>query len=428
MKFLYNLGIYLYQFGLRCAAPFHAKARAWVRGRRGLFDRIKSDLQTDSQVDTAWFHAASLGEFEQGRPVIEAFRGRYPGYRIVLTFFSPSGYEIRKHYAGADFVYYLPADTPANARQFIDLVCPKVAFFIKYEFWHNYLSQLHTQQVPAFCISAIFRADQVFFGTSIGRAHQPLFFSWNRFFQGTLRNFTHHFVQNQESVRLLNGIGINNTTLAGDTRFDRVHQLAEVRQVVRLVADFCHAQQVLVVGSAWDADLKVLIPFLNCFTKPLKVIVAPHEIQAEEIGRWQKQLHAKSIKYSEVVQNQAIETDVRVLFIDNIGLLSSLYQYAQFAYIGGGFGKGLHNILEAATFGLPLFFGNKNYQKFQEANDLIAAGGAFLVEDTPEFTQLFGALYQDKTRQQNLRAANQAYVESRTGATQIILDLAGRWL
>ena len=421
MRFLYTIGIYLYQFGLGLAAPFHAKARAWVRGRRRLFEQLKTKLSTENQRPTAWFHAASMGEFEQGRPLIEAFRTRYPDYRIVLTFFSPSGYEIRKNYAGVDLVSYLPADTPANARQFLDLVSPQVAFFIKYEFWHNHITELHARQIPVFSVASIFRADQVFFG-------QSKYFFWTRFFQSTLQKFTHHFVQNQESLRLLRSIGIENVTRAGDTRFDRVQQLAAVRKAVPVVADFKKNQPVLIVGSAWEADMQVIIPFLNHFSKPLKVIIAPHEINLEEIENWQKQMRVKSIKYSEILDSKPIDPNLQVLFIDNIGLLSSLYQYADFAYVGGAFGKGLHNILEAATFGLPLIFGNKNYQKFQEANDLVALGGAFVVKDTDELTATFNELYHNANRPKSIRETTQKYVDDHTGATQIVLDTTARWL
>jgi 3-deoxy-D-manno-octulosonic-acid transferase len=400
----YNTGIFAYQTLLRLVAPFNPKARQWVAGRQHWVDTLTKRLAGNT-APIAWFHAASLGEFEQGRPVMEAFRQQYPNYKILLTFFSPSGYEVRKNYTGADFILYLPTDTPANARKFIQLVKPTVAFFIKYEFWYNYLRELKAANVPIISFSAIFRQDQLFF--------KP----YGTFYRNLLGYFDHLLVQNQESVDLLASIGINNVTLAGDTRFDRVAQVAAAKKAIPLAQAFKQEQPLLVVGSAWQADMDVLIPFLNQFDQPLKVIIAPHDIHDDEIERWRSQLTNSSVRFSQV--NESGVDAAQVLFIDNVGMLSSLYQYGEFAYIGGAFGKGLHNILEAATFGMPLFFG-PSYTKFQEAIDLVAEGAAFPVKDTETFTQAFEKQYRDQTEAAHI---SRDYVQRNIGATAKVMQV-----
>ena len=401
-------------------APLNPKARLWVDGRRDWQSRLTASLG-DNQAPIAWFHAASLGEFEQGRPVIDAFRQRYPAYKILLTFFSPSGYEVRKNYTGADYICYLPADTPDNARQFVGLVKPAIAFFIKYEFWANYLRELKVAQVPVLSFSAIFRSNQLFF--------KP----YGGFYRHVLRYFDHILVQNKDSVALLQGIGIKEVTLAGDTRFDRVLQVAEQKKDIPVAATFKHGAEgkplpLLVVGSAWQADMDVLIPMLNRFDKPLNVIIAPHEIHQEEIERWRKQLTKPLVRYSEAhLLNQSILQSANILLIDNIGMLSSLYQYGEFAYIGGAFGKGLHNILEAATFGMPLFFG-PNHLKFQEAIELIQEGGAFTVTDTTSFEVVFSRLYNNEAARAKASAISQQYVRRNIGATGKVMKIVERFI
>ncbi len=389
-------------------AQFHPKARLAVAGRQQWAEQIKAKLAGNA-APIAWFHAASLGEFEQGRPVIEAFRQRYPGYKILLTFFSPSGYEVRKNYTGADFIFYLPFDTPENARQFVQLVNPSIAFFIKYEFWYNYLRELKNRQVPILSFSAIFRADQIFF--------KP----YGGFYRSFLRYFDHILVQNQESVDLLQRIGVTNVTLAGDTRFDRVQQVADARREIPVARAFKADQPLLVVGSAWQADMDVLIPFLNRFDQPLKVIVAPHEIHDDEIERWRSQLPGPTVRFSEAANHSSLQP-FNQLIIDNIGMLSSLYQYGEFAYIGGAFGKGLHNILEAATFRMPLFFG-PNYGKFQEAVDLTKAGAAFPVPDSAALETVFRRLYADSDALATASAISGDYVTRNTGATSKVMEV-----
>ncbi|QJW88348.1 3-deoxy-D-manno-octulosonic acid transferase [Spirosoma taeanense] len=403
---LYNTSIRAYQALLQLIAPINPKARLWVEGRRSWAAVLSKKLaESHTSGPVAWFHAASLGEFEQGRPVIEAFRTQYPDYRILLTFFSPSGYEVRKNYAGADYVVYLPADTPANARRFVELVKPQLAFFIKYEFWYNYLRELKAAQVPVISFSAIFRPDQLFF--------KP----YGGFYRNLLGYFDHILVQNSQSVDLLKRIGITSVTLAGDTRFDRVAQVAAARRKIPVAKAFKNSQPLLVVGSAWQADMDILIPFLNQFTKPLKVIIAPHDIHEDEIERWRSQFTKPSRRFS-----QTSETDVssgEILFIDNVGMLSSLYQYGEFAYIGGAFGKGLHNILEAATFGMPLFFGPR-YGKFQEAIDLMSEGAAFPVNNTAELTAAFARQYADRSRAAQV---SHDYVQRNIGATAQVMKV-----
>ena len=385
-------------------------------GRRDWYQKLRNKLAGNT-ASIVWFHAASLGEFEQGRPVMEAFREQYPAYKILLTFFSPSGYEVRKSYTGADFIVYLPADTPENARAFVSLVKPQLVFFIKYEFWANYLHELRAAKIPIISFSAIFRPNQLFF--------KP----WGGFYRELLTCFDHILVQNQESEQLLRSIGITQVTRAGDTRFDRVAQVAIARKDIPIVANFKTndgevSQPLLVIGSAWQADMDVLIPFLNSFDQPLKVIIAPHEIHNDEIERWRSQLTKPSVRYSELVKQPANQTYKRAnfLFIDNIGMLSSLYQYGEFAYIGGAFGKGLHNILEAATFGVPIFFG-PNYGKFQEAIELIQEGGAFLVQDTRSLTDAFQNQYADRTEAAQV---SRDYVQRNIGATAKVMNVVAK--
>ncbi|MGA0555530.1 3-deoxy-D-manno-octulosonic acid transferase [Larkinella sp. VNQ87] len=405
---LYTTSIRLYQAALGVASLFHPKARLAVQGRRGWMEQINAKL-ADNSAPIAWFHAASLGEFEQGRPVMEAFRQQYPGYTILLTFFSPSGYEVRKNYAGADFVVYLPFDTPENARQFVQRVNPAIAFFIKYEFWYHYLRELKARNIPVISFSAIFRPDQIFF--------KP----YGGFYRSFLRFFDHILVQNPQSVELLKGIGVTQVTLAGDTRFDRVKQVADARKDIPVARLFKDEKPLLVVGSAWQADLDVLIPFLNRFDQPLKVIIAPHEIHDDEIERWRSQLPGQTVRFSEAA-HQVTLAPFQHLIIDNVGMLSSLYQYGEFAYIGGAFGKGLHNILEAATFRMPLFFG-PNYGKFQEAVDLAKAGAAFPVSDSASLETAFRTLYEDSAALAKASFTSGDYVTRNTGATSKVMEV-----
>ncbi|GAB3548590.1 3-deoxy-D-manno-octulosonic acid transferase [Spirosoma fluminis] len=401
---LYTTGIHAFELLLRAVAPFNRKARQWVDGRKGWAAHL-AKMMAGNRQPVAWFHAASLGEFEQGRPVIEAFREAYPNYKILLTFFSPSGYEVRKDYDGADYVTYLPADTPANACQFVALVNLEIVFFIKYEFWHHYLHTLRAANVPIVSFSAIFRPEQLFF--------KP----YGGFYRNLLHCFDHILVQNQQSVTLLATIGITNVTLAGDTRFDRVAQTAAARKDIPLAQVFKAGQLLLIVGSAWPEDMDVLIPFINRFNQPLKIIIAPHEIHDPEIERWRGQLTKSSVRFSQAADTNVATADV--LIIDNIGMLSSLYQYGEFAYIGGAFKQGLHNILEAATFGMPIFFGPE-YSKFQEAVDLVNEGGAFSIGTVDALSTAFAQQYANAAEAAQI---SRNYVQRNIGATAQVMKV-----
>lgn len=403
MIILYNFSIFLLRAGLRIASLFHPKAKAFVHGRKNLFRNLINDFRSASG-EVVWVHCASLGEFEQGRPVIESLKREFPQVKILLTFFSPSGYEIRKNYDQADFVYYLPLDTAKNAKRFVSITKPTLAIFVKYEFWHHYVKELHRKKIPLISISAIFRKDQLFF--------HPL----GSFYRNILKNFSFFFVQNDQSKRLLQGIGITQCQRAGDTRFDRVYQIVEKSEPIGIAEAFKGDQKLFVMGSCWLEDMDVLAPFIN--EKEMKFILAPHEISATTLSGIEKLLQVKHIRYSEA-ENKNLD-DYQVLLIDNIGMLSRLYRYGEFAYIGGAFGKGLHNILEAACYGVPIFFGNRNFEKFQEAVDLINRGGAFEVSD---YTDMKGKYEMLNIPESFLLACEvtRQYVEENLGATEKIM-------
>ncbi|MES2795485.1 MAG: glycosyltransferase N-terminal domain-containing protein [Bacteroidota bacterium] len=376
-------------------------------GRRDIFNQLAENQSIHSE-NLIWMHCASLGEFEQGRPIIEMIKKQFPEKRILLTFFSPSGFEIRKNYPLADCVSYLPFDSQKNAERFLEIVKPRLAIFVKYEIWYHFINQLKINQIPLYLVSANFRENQIFF-------------QWyGNFFKKILFNFNHIFVQNSQSQKLLESIDYQNVTIAGDTRFDRVKSLTDNPQKLPIIEAFKGNQKLFVIGSAWVQDFNFLLPFLNNEKYDFKTIIAPHEINESEMINWQSQLKGKSIKYSECVNNQEFTTE-SVLFIDNIGLLSSIYNYAEFCWVGGGFGSGLHNILEAATYGKPIFFGNKNYTKFQEAIDLIELGSAFSVSELSDFLTIFDILYQDSKFYNSTTAISKQYVAKNIGATDIII-------
>jgi 3-deoxy-D-manno-octulosonic-acid transferase len=403
-------------------SPFNHKAKLWIEGRNSWQLAVsnwqeKIESQRNFALETqyskiAWFHCASLGEFEQGRPVIEKFRETFPAYKIVLTFFSPSGYEVRKDYTGADFICYLPSDTPSNATDFIEKINPSIAFFVKYEFWYNYLRILHEKQIPVISFSAIFRPNQIFFK------------GYGGFYRNILTYFDYIFVQNQSSLDLLQNIGLQKVTVGGDTRFDRVKQIANARKSLPIIEQFKDGKPLLIIGSCWQEDFVVIVPFLNNFTKDLSVIIAPHEIHEVEIESWRKQLKGSSVRYSEISTDNSQYLTSNTLIIDNIGMLSSLYQYADFAWIGGSYGKGLHNILEAATFGLPIFFGDRNYHKFQEAIDLEQLTGAKAINNSDEFALEFQKLYSDIELRNQQSTIIRKYVEDNLGGTDKVIKYA----
>jgi 3-deoxy-D-manno-octulosonic-acid transferase len=405
MKPVYTLGIAIIRFLYFIASFFDAKAHAFVSGRKNFFKRFSGALANE-KAPLVWVHCASLGEFEQGRPVIEKLKAEFPKTKILLTFFSPSGFEVRKNYSHADYVFYLPWDTPFNAKRFIEISKPVLAIFVKYEFWIHYTNALKGYGIPTLSVSAIFRPNQIFF--------KP----YGNFYRSVLKNFSWFFVQNDESVNLLKSIGLDNITRAGDTRFDRVNQLVKQTEPIAIAESFKGTQKVMVVGSCWPHDLDVLIPFINENYFHLKFIIAPHEISEDFITELERAVNAKAIRYSQAVGNLE---DYHLLIIDNVGMLGRLYRYGEFAYIGGAFGKGLHNILEAACYGIPVFFGNKNYHKFQEAVDLINRGGAFEVADYRDMK----AKYELVNIPQNFLLAcevTRLYVEENLGATEKIMQ------
>jgi 3-deoxy-D-manno-octulosonic-acid transferase len=403
--FLYNLAIQLFIFGARLASLFNKKARALVSGRKNLLAAVQRQLRSNT-APLLWIHCSSLGEFEQGRPIIERLKKDFPVHKILLTFFSPSGYEVRKNYAGADYVFYLPFDTPSNARKWVEVTRPAIAIFVKYEFWLNFSEEIRKAKVPLISVSAIFRADQIFF-KGIGGL-----------FRRALRNFNHLFVQNHSSAKLLQGIGITNVTAAGDTRFDRVYEITSSKERITVAEQFKTNDKVMVAGSVWPEDMEVLAPFIN--ETPIKFIIAPHEITEAFLGDIEKGVVGKTLRFSKSNSEAELES-AKVLLIDNVGMLSKLYRYGEFAFVGGGFGKGLHNILEAACYGIPVFFGNKNYRKFAEANELIMQGGAFEVSGFSDLR----AKYEMVNTPENFMLACEVtrnYVLANLGATDKIIQ------
>lgn len=405
MATLYNISIYLYNFLIRLAAPFNPKAKLWITGRQDIFIKIKKNIRPDDKI--VWFHCASLGEFEQGRPLIEKFKDQNPAYKILLTFFSPSGYEIRKTWKTADYIFYLPIDTKKNASRFIDIIRPEMVFFVKYEYWYNYIRKLDKQRIPIFVVSAIFRPQQHFF-------------KWyGRWFRNQLDRVTWFFVQNEVSKDLLNSIGIDQCNISGDTRFDRVLEIAENKKSFPLIEKFAEGSNLIVAGSTWPQDETMILNLINNPENPFKFIMAPHEINQERIQEFIKKCNQKTIKYSEAKEESIDKANV--LIIDSIGLLAFLYRYAKIAYIGGGFGKGIHNVLEAVTFGKPVIFGS-NFTAFQEANDLIGLKGAFSISSDKEFLQIIEKLLNNELFYRNSVNVCTKYVQDKAGATAITLN------
>ena len=407
MRLLYNTGLFLFAFGVKVASLFRGKARLFVAGRRNLFSRLEVVARAGAPV--AWFHCASLGEFEQGCPVMEAYRAKYPQHKILLTFFSPSGYEVRKNYEGADFVFYLPIDTPRNARRFVRTVKPAVAVFIKYEFWHNVLHHLEKAHVPAYVVSAVFRRRQVFFRW------------YGNFFRRILHTFRLLFVQDENSVALLHHIGIDNVMCVGDTRFDRVCAHVQHPADLPLVEAFAVRAHTLVAGSTWPPDEENLANVWASMPVDAQLIIAPHEVNEERIRAIEKWFAAcHPVRYTKV-KTAAAWQSARVLIVDTVGLLLSVYRYGQVAYVGGGFSAtGIHNVLEAAAYGLPVVFG-PNYRKYVEAHALMVAGGAHSAGDVAALKDTLQSwLLHDETRLAAGRLAA-GYVKTNSGATGKIM-------
>jgi 3-deoxy-D-manno-octulosonic-acid transferase len=374
-EFFYRLGIAFLSIGVKLHALINAKSKKFVEGRRDMFPQLEERFKSVDQP-VVWFHCASLGEFEQGRPIIETFKKEHPDFFILLTFFSPSGYEVRKNYELADYIGYMPLDTAENAKRFVEITNPKIAFFVKYEFWHYHLKALSEADCWVYSISAIFRSDQRFFKFYGG------------FYRNILKHFDHIFVQNKTVASLLKGIHIHNVSVSGDTRFDRVKSITESVTAQDVFAEFSNDHPVLIGGSTWESDIKVIAPFLQQ-NQEWKAIIAPHDISEANLKLHEEVLKTPTERYSKI--ESVAKTETRVILIDNIGMLSSLYQYGKIAFIGGAFGDGLHNTLEACCFGLPVFFGNKNYKKFQEALDLLEERGAFKVGDAKEFLSIMNS-------------------------------------
>jgi 3-deoxy-D-manno-octulosonic-acid transferase len=405
MIFIYNLGIGLYWLIVRIASLFNEKAWLWIAGRKKIFFRMEAEIDKSARI--AWFHAASLGEFEQGRPLMEALRKEKPEFKILLTFFSPSGYEIRKNYSGADYIYYLPLDTHGNAKRFLSIVKPSLVVFIKYEFWYHYLTQVKKNDIKLILLSAIFRNDQVFFKT---------YGSWYR---KILKCFTHLFVQDHSSVELLKSVNITNVTYAGDTRFDRVAQIASSSKNIEIVEQFARNKFCFICGSTWPQDEELLTQYINTSANHFGFIIAPHEIHQAHINNLVQKLTVSYTLYSKAESSDL--SQFRVLIIDNIGMLSSLYKYGKIAYVGGGFGTGIHNILEAAVYGMPIIFGPK-YKKFREARELISVHGAFSVSTYDELNNIFNLLITDPKNLETSSATARNFITQNLGATDKILN------
>lgn len=414
---IYNIVIYFVLWGIAIASLFNEKVRKMWRGEREAFRILKQKV--DPNAKYIWFHAASLGEFEQGRPLMERIRKDYPQYKILLTFYSPSGYEVRKNYEGADIICYMPVDTRLNAIRFLRLVRPVMAFFIKYEFWSNFLHILKHRNIPTYSVSSIFREDQVFF-------------KWyGRSYAGVLKCFTRFFVQNEESKRLLEGIGITAVDVVGDTRFDRVLQIKEAAKQLPICEAFRtgvassqsadvphHDFKVFVAGSSWPPDENIFIPFFNEH-KDWRLLIAPHVIAEEHLKLILSLIKGKKVvRYTQTTPEEAAEADV--LIIDCFGLLSSMYNYGDVAYIGGGFGVGIHNTLEAAVWNMPVIFGPNN-KKFQEAQGLLKSGGGFEINTYDDFSSLMGSLMNDETFLKQAGDKAGAFVAHLAGATDKVL-------
>ena len=400
---IYNLAMYILELGVKLAALFSDKPAKMVKGYREVFDLLQRKI--DRNVQYIWFHAASLGEFEQGRPLIERIRKEYPQYKILQTFFSPSGYEVRKNYDGADIVCYLPIDTPSNVMKFVDLVNPCMVFFVKYEFWQNYLNTLYKKGIPVYSVSSIFRSNQIFFRW------------YGKGYQQVLKTFAHLFVQNEESKQLLAGIGVNNTTVVGDTRFDRVLDICAAAKQLPLVQKFKGDALTFVAGSSWGPDEDIFIKYFNAHPE-MKLIIAPHVVNDSHLKEIESKLQRSSIRYTKATEENVQQADC--LMIDCYGLLSSIYRYGEISYIGGGFGVGIHNVLEAAVYGIPVIFGPNN-KKFREAQHLLANKGGFEINSYEDFEQLMNKFLTDEAYLKQSGKAAGDYVKGNAGAMEKIM-------
>ena len=405
MMLIYNICIALYARLVGLVGLWNKKARQWAEGRKGIFFKMQQCIKPTDKI--VWIHVASLGEFEQGRPIIEQIRKQGLDYKILVTFFSPSGYEIRKNYNGADYIFYLPADTPRNVKRFLDIVNPEIAIFVKYEFWLNYLRELKRRKVRTFVISAIFRKNSIFFKWYGAKWRQAL------------ESFEQMFVQNEESKALLRGIGFENVVVAGDTRFDRVAELALAVKPIEMIERFKQQSKLFVAGSTWGPDEDILQELIND-NPDIKFVVAPHEMEESRIQKIITATKAGAVRYTRCDEGTDF-SNTQVLILDTIGILSSVYSYATWSYIGGGFGVGIHNTLEAATFALPIAFG-PNYLKFKEACDMVALGAATKVESAEDLKAWFKPLRDDAEHLKRVSATAKSYTLQNQGATKMIMQ------
>jgi 3-deoxy-D-manno-octulosonic-acid transferase len=406
MHFLYNLAIQFAQLLLNIIAVFSPKMKLFVEGRKDVFTILEQKITASDK--TIWFHAASLGEYEQGLPVIEKIKDKYPNHKIVVTFFSPSGYEVRKNNTFADVTVYLPLDTPKNAKQFLKIVHPELVFFIKYEFWINYLDQLQNQKIPTYLISGIFREKQ-------------LFFKWyGGFYRKALDTFTHFFVQNENSKKLITQLGKTNVTVSGDTRFDRVATILEKDNTLDFIAQFKNNKITIVIGSSWPKDETLLVEYINSCTEDVKFIIAPHNIKPDQIQQLLNSITKKTVLFSEKENKELSQYEVFV--IDTIGILTKIYSYGDIAYVGGGFGNpGVHNLLEPATFGIPIVIG-PNYSHFEEATQLVKLEGCLSITNSNELKQTFTSLIQNNDLRLKKGKICNTFVQKNKGATNCILS------
>ncbi len=404
MKWLYNLGIWGYYLLVKIVSIRNEKARKWLEGRKDIFKRLRETIIPGERV--LWFHASSLGEFEQGRPVIEAIRKLKPEFKILLTFFSPSGYELRKDYKYADYIFYLPLDTQKNAIRFIDIVRPEKVFFIKYEFWYNFLSRLQSEGIPTFIFSALFRPSQIFF--------KP----WGRWFLNAIAAYEHIFVQNRESFDILHRYGFTNVSICGDTRLDSVGEIADVAPHLDKLELFCGKQKAIIAGSTWKEDEDLFIAYVNKCASGSKFVIAPHEVTPQSLERICGALERPYALYSTSTQQELSDADV--LIVDGYGYLVSIYRYGMLAYVGGGFNSGIHSILEPAAFGLPVIFG-PDYHKFQEAHDMLYLGAANCINDFSELEMHIDAYRSFPQKLLSASIIARDYVDKNRGASKEIV-------
>ncbi len=408
MIILYNIFLVLYKIGINISSLWNHKAKLWVHGRQNIFEQLKSKVGNQNSK-VLWFHCSSLGEFEQGRPLIEKLRSQFPNYKILLTFFSPSGYEIRKDYKGADWVFYLPLDSKANAEKFFKIVTPVLVVFVKYDYWYYYINECRIRNIPLLMVSAIFRTGQ------------PFFKWYGSLYKKMMQCFSHLFVQDNSSFELLQSININNVTVAGDTRFDRVSEIAAQFNPIDEIEKFCNNSPVLVAGSTWPNDERIIKEASSEFPD-FKIILAPHEINEEHLSQI-KGVFPTSVFYSQFIPGNYRDdhSQSNVLIIDNIGMLSRLYHYASITYIGGGFNKGIHNTLEAAVYGKPVLFG-PNYKKFKEAIGLIQNGGGISINSASELTICLKRFLNDQQELEEYGKKSFDFVKENKGATEKIFN------